>query len=345
MSVDERLRIAVRDAADGHVLEEERALRAVRARVETVDLEERPPRPARGPRLVAVLAAGAIVAGAVALPFALRSARDDAPVAAAAASGRCGHDLNSGYRSTVVVRMVQEAAGTTGPRLRTDPVQTALDLCDKVLVSAHPGTDEIRFEADRNASGDLLSLIVSTPNVEDTAGLARAWANAFVAAVRADAKRQIIELQNQLSDRVRALHEQLRRVDTQLVKLDPESYHDVLQIDGGGYHFPGRTTHTVPPVPEQGSVKLLNLAFERISILEALSQSGEKYSQLRINKVKPELYASAVSVSVPVRFPASSGGSGQSAVVVAIGLIAGGLVLASGGFWLGRRRRAESSSP
>lgn len=342
MTVDEQLRAAVRDAASGHGLDEEHALRAVRAqvRVDPVDVEERLPRPARRPRLVAVLAACGIVAGAVALPFALRSPRDH-PAVPAAASGRCGQELTSGYRSTAVVRMAQEAPGTTGPRLRTDPVQTALDLCDKVVAGVHPRTDEIRFEADRNARGDLLSLIVSTPNAEDTAGLARAWANALVAAVRADARRQIIEQQNQLSDRVRRLHEELRGVDTELAQEMPDVYKDVSRVDApsGGPH------DTLPPVPEQGSVRGLNLAFERISILEQLTKSATESSQLRINKVKPALYASAVSVSAPARFPESSGGSGPSAAAVATGLLVGAALLAVGSVWLVRRRRAESSSP
>src|SRR3954471_5561330 len=167
MGVDERLRSAVRDAAGGHALDEERALQAVRARVprpttmpmstgsvDPVDVVERPRRPARGSRLVALLAACGILAGAVALPFALRSPRTRAPTPPPAASGRCGHDVTRGYRSPAVVRMGQEAPRTSRPRLRADPAPSALALCATVLASAHPRTHEIRFEADRNERGD-----------------------------------------------------------------------------------------------------------------------------------------------------------------------------------------------
>src|SRR5690242_12419987 len=99
MSVDDRLRTALRDAANGPALDVDHALQTVRSRVETVDLVERPRPPARGPRVVAVLATCALVAGAVALPFALRSTREHTS-APAAASGRCGHDVTKGYRST-----------------------------------------------------------------------------------------------------------------------------------------------------------------------------------------------------------------------------------------------------
>ena len=123
MSVDERLRTTLRDAAGGHALDEEQALRAVRARVpqpttgtDPVDVEERPRPPARGPRVLAGLAACALLAGAVALPFALRSTRHDAATGAAA-SGGCGHAVATGYRSTAVVRLPQEAEGSSGPRL------------------------------------------------------------------------------------------------------------------------------------------------------------------------------------------------------------------------------------
>jgi hypothetical protein len=99
----------------------------------------------------------------------------------------------------------------------------------------------------------------------------------------------------------------------------------------------------VPPVPEDGSVEVLNLAFERISILDQLSKSAETASELRIKKVKPDAFASAVSVSSPVRFPVSSGGSGPSAVVVAIGLLVASALLAAGGFLLALRSRRAAS--
>src|SRR5579862_8059512 len=115
MSVDDRLRTALRDAANGPALDVDDALGDVRARVETVDLVERSRPPARAPRVVAVLAACALIAGAVVLPFALHSTRDH-PTAPAAAAGDCGHDVTKGYRSTAVVQFGR-VSGTGAPHV------------------------------------------------------------------------------------------------------------------------------------------------------------------------------------------------------------------------------------
>jgi hypothetical protein len=340
MSVDEQLRTAMRDAASHEGLDVERALRVVRARVETVDLMEHPRPRARAPRVVAALAGCVLLAGAVALPFALRSTRARTP-ASASAPGRCGHAPKSGFRSTAVIRFAQTSRG---PHITfTEPVHTALRMCNAVVTRSQPRTDEIGFAADISARGDLLSLIVTTPSANDTAALARTWALAFVAARRADAMHQIIHWQQRLSDRVRALHDELRHVDTKLAKLAPRIYGNVLSVDGPSSNLLGRPRNTVPSVPQTGSGKIRNLAFERISLLNALSDSATQASRLRITRIKPDAYASVVSVSAPVRFPQPTHHSGPSGAVVAIGLLVGGALLAAGSFLLGRRsRRAHS---
>jgi hypothetical protein len=306
MTVDERLRTALHDAVRAHPLDEERALRAVRARVphlEPAEIAENRVS-ARVPRVVAAFAACAVIAGAVALPFALHSTRT--PSAPAATSGRCGHTVTTGYRSTAVVSMPQEALGTRGPRLLTAPVPTALALCDAVLGDAHPHTDAINFAAETKSRVDL-SLIVTTPDRNDTTALARAWALRFVNAVLADAQRQLIEQQHQLSAQERALHERLQHVDAQLARPAGRS-----------------------------SVDELNLALDRIGVQQQLQQDATQSSRLRLQRVKPAAFASLVSESAPVRIPTSSGGS-RPVVWIVVGLIAVGVVLAALGFLFGRR--------
>jgi hypothetical protein len=341
MTVDERLRSRLRDAATGPPIEMDDALRTVHARLDAVDLEDRAQPRARGPRLVAVLAGCTLLAGAVVLPIALQSSRDRAPVASSA-PGRCGHTLTKGYRSTAVVRIAESISTPLSvpyPEF-PKPVPAALGLCDSVLSRVHPKTDDVQFAAQTDAHAQLLSLTVSTPSRDDPAALARAWALAFRAGRLATAQQQIIERQRTLTGRVRSLHDELRQVDTELAMLMPEVYGDLPRIDAPLGHTPD----TVPPIPETGSADLLNLAFERVSLLNELKDAGAQAATLRITRVKPQVFATLISVSAPVRFPSPSDHSPSAGVLLAIGLIAGGVALGAAGFLLGRRsRRAQSS--
>ena len=56
----------------------------------------------------------------------------------------------------------------------------------------------------------------------------------------------------------------------------PIVYHGVLRFDAPNGNFPGRGQNGPPPVPEQGSVHALNLAFERIQLLSSLVSSGRR---------------------------------------------------------------------
>jgi hypothetical protein len=340
MDVDERIRGALREATSDHPLDLEHALRAVRARVPTVvETVERRRQSARLPRVVAVLAVCALIAGAVALPFSLRSTSDHA-----AAPGRCGHAVKSGYQSAALVRFPRVSATGVPPVVFREPVQAALALCDGVLAGTHPHTDDVQFNADARDGGNLVSLVVTTPSRVDAAALARAWGLAFVDARRADAMHQILDQQRALTEHVAKLHEELRRVDIQLVKLAPLTYRNVLRFDGGYHQFQSiapNNSALVDPVPQPGRLGIL--AYKRISLLSALTESGRSASVLRIMRVKPDGYATVVSVSAPVRFPASSGDGELSAIWLVVGLLAGGALLAGGGVLLGRRtRRARS---
>ena len=85
--------------------------------------------------------------------------------------------------------------------------------------------------------------------------------------------------------------------------------------------------------------RLLYESAERISVLDQLTKSSTNASQLRIKRVKPDAYATVVSVSGPMHFPGSSDGSRSPLVVVVIGVLAVGALLAAGGLVLGRRSR------
>ena len=86
-------------------------------------------------------------------------------------------------------------------------------------------------------------------------------------------KRKIIKAQRHLEFRVRRLHDELRRIDAKLVKLMPIVYHGILRFDAPNGNLPGRSsTDGPPPVPETGTVYGLNIAYERVALLDALSE-------------------------------------------------------------------------
>ena len=360
MSFDSRLRDELREAAHAHDLREDDALHRVKATppaewadLGVVALEEVPRSHRRGQQVVGALAACALIAGAVALPVALRSrSRDAAPAAA-------DQPVTTGYRSTVVIRVGEappassrtNSGSQTGDRTRpdpplTDPVRLALAwttrnaaLARSDLHSADPG---IGFDARTNVTGDTLSLVVITATRAGTQALARNWASVFREARIADTKQQIRAQQHTLAQQVAAIHKRLRPIDAQLKALDPADYARVEIFDFGGAGFPG--TKGPPPVPEHGTPKLLNLAFERIQILSKLTDSGEKAAQLRITVVKPDVFATVVSQSAPVYVHPPHHNSNTSTVLIAIGLLLGGVALAGSAFILGRRSRRPQPS-
>jgi hypothetical protein len=357
MSCDSRLRDGLRQAVAGHDLREEIALEHVKAThptgwgdftVGTVeDLAAPRSQHARVHRIVGAVAACALLAGAVALPLALRN-RAGGP-----APRPASQPVTTGYRSTVTVRVgpppSQRSTPTTRPLGITlaDPVHLALAsgtrntaLRESHLPSNDPGID---FHATSNAAGDLLSLTVITPTANETTTLARNWALTFVDARKADARRQIIEERHNLTLRVTALRSELLRIDTQLVKLEPGTYKDVLQYDFPG-PLPGRRTTPPPPVPEQGSVKTLDLAFERIQLLSSLTQSSSRPGDQSLASPTPWVFGSVVSQTPAVEVKPPHRHSHTSTLLIAVGLLLAGLGLAASALWLRRRSRRPSPS-
>lgn len=98
-----------------------------------------------------------------------------------------------------------------------------------------------------------------------------------------------------LDVRVAKLHRELRRIDGQLATLDPVVYGRLPSYDAPRSNFPGTSAPKPPPVPERGSVHELNLAFERIQILNKLEALGQQASALRTRAAQPELIPTVVS--------------------------------------------------
>jgi hypothetical protein len=118
-------------------------------------------------------------------------------------------------------------------------------------------------------------------------------------------------------------------------------YGDVLKFDAGLNFLGGQPP---PPVPEQGGPHALNLAFERIQLIKQLQKAGERDASLRIAAVEPAVFASIVSVSRPVLIRPPHHHTNTLTVLLAVGLLTGGVLLAGSAFWLGRRRRRPQPS-
>ena len=102
------------------------------------------------------------------------------------------------------------------------------------------------------------------------------------APARQNAKNLLLKQRHHVNVQVTTLHTELQRVDAQLVKLMPIVYHGVLRYDApnGNLRRTRAAPSGPPPVPEQGSVHALNLAFERIQLLSAIEQFGQEAAQL-----------------------------------------------------------------
>ncbi len=358
MSFDSRLRDALRQATDAHDLRDGDALQAVLAtradRVRIAGLEDvDPPRRvhARSQRIVGAVAACALLAGALAIPLAVRDrSRDAAPPAAGSSSS------GARYRSTVTIRVAEAPSSpspsipptvtstTPAPRVTlTDPRRLALLPATRkaALVASRlrPADTGVGFAVSLNAAGDTLGLIVTAPTRAAAQTVARNWAGVVSRGRIADAQNRVRARQHALSVRVTELHRELERVDKQLVTLMPVVYKGVLEFDAPGAGLPGRTVNRPPPVPQQGSVKALNLAFERIQLLSSLTESGTQAAQLRIAVVKPDVVATIITQTPAVRVGRAHRSWFTAPTFAAAGLVAGGLALLGAAFWLGRRSR------
>ena len=302
MTFDSRLRDELRRVVDGHDLREEVALRQVKAAQPTSwadftvvaledDLAVR--RSPRGPaqRIVGAVAASALLAGAVALPVALRNRpRPAVPPAA-------GQSVTTGYRSTVTVRIGPAPSQTSTATASTTTQPMSVELGNPVQMALAPGLRKIAllhshlpinepgidFRATTNATGDVLSLTVIAPTGRESTTLSRNWATAFGAARRADARNQLLRDRRNVNMRVTQLRSELRRVDAQLEALAPATYKNLLQYDAGGTHPKGSAPP--PPVPERATPQVLNLAFERIQILSSLTQSAQSTRPVSVSRV------------------------------------------------------------
>ena len=322
MSFDDRLRAELRHAVETAQLREDDAFDSVRRRHRRGLVRGAVARQAIAAAVVLTLFAS------VAIVVSLRNTSDR-------------------FRSAATVRLAvassNPSTGTATPALKL-PDARALALAPStrraVLLSAHLSPDDTRidFRATFRSGRDVLSLAATGPSADESTAVTRKWVSVFTAARRTQAISRLETMNRALSRRIGALHQRLRKVDAELVRIDPQ-YKGVLRYPRWG-HFPsGEAPTTVPvPVPEQGSVHELNLANERVQILAQMAQAGADSARNRIilesarKLPKPESQAPAVRVDT----------SSPATLPILVGW-AIGLVVVLAGALLAYRRRTRSA--
>jgi len=261
--------------------------------------------------------------------------------------GRKHHTVPVRYRSIVSERVAatppkqknssskksKTATSTTVPTVNlvlSGPQKFALQrgLRDLALTKSHLRTNAgIGFASKLDDTQSLLSLIVTAPTRLEAQTVARNWASAFTSARKANARALLLKQRHQVQVKVGTLHNELVRVDAQLVKLMPIVYHGILRFDApnGNLRATKNSTTAPPPVPEQGSVHALNLAFERIELLSAVEKFGQEAASDRFSALTTNTVAQIISQSAPTRVAKV-----QATTLPALGGLFGGLLFALG---------------
>jgi Mrp family chromosome partitioning ATPase len=258
--------------------------------------------------------------------------------------GRKHHNTPVRYRSTATVRVADRpekadlssaAARRAASTSTTTPSEIALGGPEKFalrsgviqtsLKRSHlRRTTRIGFAAKLSDDGSVLSLVATAPSPVQAEAIAKNWASTFRRARVRAGQRKIVKAQQQLVRKVRRLHNELQRVDAKLVKLMPIVYHGILRFDAPNGNLRGRQTGGPPPVPEQGTVYGLNLAYERIALLSALSDSATRSSEYRIGQVT----SNNVIAALMARTKAERVSKSRATTLPALGGLLGGLILA-----------------
>ena len=330
MSIDERLRDELRRAVELRQLRDDDALDHVRLTHGRHLVQSRVTRQATAAVVVLTLFAS------VAMVVSWRNASDHAGVAAP----------GDRFRSTATVR-VAPAATSSATISRSfklaDPRALALapSIRRDALLAADlsPDDSSVDFRATLNPTRDLLSLTATAPSASVSSAVTREWASGFTEARRAEAIQSRRERNLALDRRVVDLHQRLRTVDAELVRIDPATYkgHDL------GYHGPGIRPFAEPLVhaPEHGSTHELNLANERVQLLAQLADIGAEYARRQVasDALTPQIFSTVISQTHAVRIDESSPSTAPIFVAWAIGLV---VALAAAAVFVYRRRTRAS---
>jgi hypothetical protein len=312
MTLDERVRVGLRRSADTGHLDEDEVFNQIRTAYERGRVRARVIRQATTVAVVLTLIAG------VGVFISLRAASDR-------------------YRTTSTVAVTEGVPGH--PR---DPLTIARAPSTQraALLAAHVPRSEsgIRFDATRSGK-NRLSLAVTSPSTAESTLVTRQWVAAMTPAMKAYATRELIAQERAVVAKFKALHAELRRVDLKLMKIAPLVYHGVLKFDAPNGSLPRIDPNAPAPVPEQGTVGELNLAFLRIQILQQIAHLGEEASTFRFNQRTSNIYARTIGPTSTTRVSHTP----RATWITLSGWLVALLLVLIGGVLIYRRRATSAS--
>jgi hypothetical protein len=320
MTVDERLREELSDAAKSGHLREDEAFESVRLKHRRGDVR-------RGiTRQATAVAVALSLFASVALVVSWRNTPDR-------------------FRSTATIRVAPAGSANTTSTTTyltlkySDPRRLALASGTRraVLVSAHrsPYDTSIEFRANYNSGRDLLSLVATAPSANESTAVTRKWVSVFDKVRRADAIRAERALNRAFNRRVKALHRRLVVIDANLKTIDPAYY------DNSRYFRYNAPNGFPPAAPEPGPTKIrpgatvreLNLLNERALIVAQLADLGAEAASSG-----PQPLATPSVVAKPIAPAVRVDTSSPATVPVLITWVIGLLAVLAGAVFVYRRR-------
>ncbi len=244
------------------------------------------------------------------------------------------HGMPDRYRSTATVRVTEPSDAHYGFDVQlADPVAVAGRTRRAALHTLGPHGPGMTLEVVRRGP-DLIELTSTGGAPKATASALRSWTRILARERKRDARHAIVRARQALVRRVRALHDELIRVDSELAKLDPIRYSGLRRLDspnsGLSTWLTGPTEPPPPAVPEHGTVHELNLAYERLAILDELSVLATQDGEYRIGQVEPQIVTKVVA-----QHPAHRVDDGlPPATGPAVGTWLAGVALIAGSGWV-----------
>jgi Mrp family chromosome partitioning ATPase len=256
------------------------------------------------------------------------------------------------YASSVTIRVApapptpkdatKKTPTTTAPLLvLSSAAKTALlpSTTDAALAASNlpPGdAPKISFHANPNATADLLTLQVSAPYGVEATSVAKNWGDQFIVARKKDVTKAITQAQRQLYYRTTQLHSQLVAVDQKLAKLLPDQYGKATSFDqqfgatsrggaagGGGGAGDAASGQPPPPIPEGSkvSVYLINKAYERINLIDQLTQTSQKRAQVEATVATPQQFGQILGQTPAARLSNAESARNPALIALLIGLL------------------------
>lgn len=252
------------------------------------------------------------------------------------------------YVSTVTIRVApappptdknaKKTPSTTTPLVVPSPAATLASRPATeraALAASHlpPGEEKtISLRARPNATADLLSLVVSAPTRVEATTVAKNWADQFILARKEDATRAVIRKRTSLNKQEKTVHDELVAVDQKLGKLLPGQYGNAVKFDqqfgstAGGQSGGSKAQNgpAPPPIPEGSgqSVYLLNLAYERLNLIQQLTDTAQKAAAVNVTAATPNQFAQLLGQTPAARLTNAESTKKPALIALLAGLLA-----------------------